>query len=72
MYEANAVVLLELYVIYLMIVAGGHLDILAMRLSKLGTSVTEATNANKVFGRETSCNDLIDNIKVHKAILKLF
>lgn len=60
MYEANAVVLLELFVIYLMIAAGGHLDILAMRLKKLGTSNNQETNSS----------ELVECIELHLSISK--
>ncbi|XP_037031044.1 odorant receptor 94a-like [Bradysia coprophila] len=62
-YEANAVVILEMFVIYLLIVAGAHLDILAMRLSKLGESAQDPTN---IRSHE---HDLIQSIDVHNEIL---
>ncbi len=69
MYEANAVVLLELFVIYLMIIAGAHLDILAIRLTKLGVATN---NEKETIERANTDNDLKNCIELHKKILKLF
>lgn len=62
-FEATGTVLLELFAIYLMIVAGTYLDILAMRLGNLGASDSSVEE-------DESYNELIDCIEVHKSILK--
>ncbi|KAJ6637236.1 Odorant receptor 59a, partial [Pseudolycoriella hygida] len=65
LYEANAVVLLELFVIYLMIAVGAHIDILAMRLTKLGEPLEQGNDIP-----DSTYSALIDSIKVHNDILK--
>lgn len=56
-----------MFLIYLMIVTGAHLEILAMRLTRLGESKIEPTDGIMAIRRE---NDLINSIDIYNNILK--
>lgn len=64
---AFAIILLETFAVYLMIMACIHTDILAMRLKRLGERTTEEDDLNEIETHRKDRKLLIECFKLHSA-----
>lgn len=74
-FQIQALVIIEVYFIYLMVVVSTQIELLSKRLHGIGNSVKEQMgiekDAGNVLSNELAERTLIDCIKVHKKVLQL-
>lgn len=64
---AFAIILLETFAVYLMIMTCIHTDILAMRLKRLGERTSEEDDLNEIETHRKDHKLLIECFKLHSA-----